>query len=403
MANRSRRNKLEHWEIALIKAMLAKGTFGNDQEILAYFTRPNRSINHARILEIRREEKHARVRPSTDKELDYFIESWPHIEAETGLHILSDELLIKAREAMLFAVQSYNNPRTYFRSEIFIVTAIIAWTYLLHAYYRTQSVDYRYKVKRKDGTVEILKTRQGTDKYWDLSKCLKAPQCPIDDDGAKRNLEFLIDIRHEIEHRMTTRIDNALSAKLQACCLNFNRSLKGLFGEQFGLDNELSFALQFSGVNMRQSRDFFGSKDLPPQIEAVRASLEDELTEQQYNDQSYAYRVLFVPKIINKKAQADEVVEFVRADSEEAVSLNSVYMKEIDKPRYRPGIVVKKMQDEGFERFNITQHTDLWKALKAKDPAKGYGVETESDGWRWYERWVDAVRQHCEENRERYE
>ena len=147
MPTRSRRNKLERWEIALIKAMLEKGTFGNDQDILAYFTRPSRSINHARILEIRREEKHARIRPATDDNLDTFIESWPHIEPETGLHILNDELLIKAREAMLFAVQNYNNPRTYFRSEIFIVTAIIAWTYLLHAYYKMQNVDYRYTAK----------------------------------------------------------------------------------------------------------------------------------------------------------------------------------------------------------------------------------------------------------------
>ena len=60
---------------------------------------------------------------------------------------------------MLFAVQSYNNPRTYFRSEIFIVTAIIAWTYLLHAYYKMQNVDYRYKVKRKDGTEDIYKAQ----------------------------------------------------------------------------------------------------------------------------------------------------------------------------------------------------------------------------------------------------
>ena len=202
---------------------------------------------------------------------------------------------------------------------------------------------------------------------------------------------------------MTTRIDRALSAKLQACCLNFNRTIKNLFGDKFGLDNELSFALQFSGMNMRQARDMFGDKDLPAHIEAVRASFEDRLTEQQYNDPNYAYRVLFVPKIVNKKAQADEVVEFIRADSEEAKSLNTVYLKEIDKPRYRPGMVVERMQGEGFNGFRITQHTDLWKALNAKDPAKGYGVETESDGWRWYERWVDAVRQHCEENRERYE
>ena len=110
MANRRTKNKLEHWEIALIKAMLEKATFGNDQDILAYFTRPSRSINHARILEIRKGDKHARVRPATDTELERFIHSWPEIEPETGLHLLGDELLIKAREAMLFAVQSYNNP-----------------------------------------------------------------------------------------------------------------------------------------------------------------------------------------------------------------------------------------------------------------------------------------------------
>ena len=291
MPNRRATNKLEHWEIALIKAMLENGTFGNDQDILAYFTRPSRSINHARILEIRKGDKHARVRPATTVELERFIHSWPQIEPETGLHLLSDELLIKAREAMLLAVQSYNNPRTYFRSEVFIVTAIIAWTYLLHAYFKNQNIDYRHMVKRKDGATDIFKTRQGEDRYWELSKCLRAPQCPIDEEGTKRNLEFLIEIRHEIEHRMTTRIDGALSAKLQACCLNFNRTIKKLFGHRYGLDEDLSFAIQFSGISMNAKKEIFASKDIPAHIEAVRASFENGLTEDQYNDQHYAYRV----------------------------------------------------------------------------------------------------------------
>ena len=154
---------------------------------------------------------------------------------------------------------------------------------------------------------------------------------------------------------------------------------------------------------MSEKRELFGSKDLPAHIEAARASFEDDLTEEQYNDQHYAYRILYVPKVVSKKTQADDVVEFVRADSEEAAEINKVYLREIDKPRYRPGIVVQKMKDEGFRRFGITQHTNLWKALDAKDVAKGYGVQTESDGWRWYERWVDVVRGHCEGNRERYE
>ncbi|MNY25379.1 hypothetical protein D3C86_1591560 [compost metagenome] len=39
---RRRGNKLERWEIALIKAMVADGRWPNDQDILAYFTRPSR-------------------------------------------------------------------------------------------------------------------------------------------------------------------------------------------------------------------------------------------------------------------------------------------------------------------------------------------------------------------------
>jgi len=46
------------------------------------------------------------------------------------------DLILKSREAALSAVQIYNNPFTAFKSESFIVLFIIAWTYLLHAYYR---------------------------------------------------------------------------------------------------------------------------------------------------------------------------------------------------------------------------------------------------------------------------
>ena len=403
MVTRNRKNKLERWEVALVKAMLAKGTFGNDQDILAYFTRPSRSINHARIAEIRKGTRHKKTKAATIDELDRFIESWPQIDAETGLHLFGDELLIKAREAMLVAVQSYNNPKTYFRSEVFIVTAIIAWTYLLHAYFKAKGIDYRHKVKRK-GKVEVQKTKNGAERYWELAQCLKSPKCPIKDEGTTRNLEFLINIRHEIEHRMTTSIDAALSAKLQACCLNFNRTLKSLFGDQYGLDEELSFALQFSSISPGQKKALIErGGDLPPHIDAARASFEAGLTDEQYNDSNYAYRVLFVPKVVTKKAQADEVVQFVKADSDEAAALNDVYLKEVDRPKYRPQMVVDKMNAEGFPRFKMHHHTDLWKNLDAKSAGKGYGVETESDGWRWYERWVEAVRQHCEENRDKYE
>ena len=144
MAVRRRGNKLERWEIALIKAMVADGRWPNDQDILAYFTRPTRSINHRAIAEIRTNAKHAAVKAAPADELEAFIASWPEVDPETGLSVRGDELLIKAREAMVSAVHTFNSAGLTFRAELFIVTAIIAWTYLMHAWFKREGIDYRF-------------------------------------------------------------------------------------------------------------------------------------------------------------------------------------------------------------------------------------------------------------------
>lgn len=400
MVTRNRNNRLRLWEVRLVKAMLRSGAFGNNQDILAYFSRPKRSINHRAISEIRDKRKYARITAASEEALSEFLRDWPHIDPETGLHFFDDELLIKAREAMLVSVQTYNNPKSYFRSEVFIVNAVIAWTYLLHAFYKTQNVDYRYK-RLVEGQYEVVTTRYGAEKHWQLEDCLNSPQSPIAA-GVKNNLLFLIGIRHEIEHQMTKRIDIFLGAKLQACALNFNEALVRLFGEKYDLGAELSFAIQFSGINREQRETLLGNDNLPPNIESMRNTFENGLTEEEYNDPQYAYRVIFVPKIANSKSQADHVIEFIPADTEEATALNATYLREVDKARHRPSRIVQLMNQEGYRRFNQHKHTLLWQALDAKNPNKGYGVKTEGDGWRWYDRWIDAVRQHCEENREEY-
>ena len=53
---------------------------------------------------------------------------------------VKDELVKKAREAILAAVQIYNSPQITFKAESFITLSIIGWTYLLHAYYRSIGV-----------------------------------------------------------------------------------------------------------------------------------------------------------------------------------------------------------------------------------------------------------------------
>src|SRR6516162_2604781 len=154
---------------------------------------------------------------------------------------VASELVKKAREAMLTAVQIFNNPQVEFKSELFIVSTVIAWTYLLHAYYRKKKIEYRQLLpagKRR----RFLRTKFGAVRRWSLEQCLDAPGCPLDE-IVKKNLFFLIGIRHEVEHQITTRIDDQLSAKFQATALNFNAMIKKLFGDRYSLDAEQAFSI----------------------------------------------------------------------------------------------------------------------------------------------------------------
>lgn len=167
MTVRRRGNKLERWEVALIKAMVTDGRWPNDQDILAYFTRPTRSINHRAIAEIRNNTKHTAIKATTADELEGFIASWPEVEPETGLSLRGDELLIKAREAMISAVHTFNSAGLTFRAELFIVTTVIAWTYLMHAWFKREGIDYRH-TKNVNGEKVTVKTPNGAEKYWEL-------------------------------------------------------------------------------------------------------------------------------------------------------------------------------------------------------------------------------------------
>lgn len=395
---RGSNNKLERWEVALVKRFISS-TGLNDQDILAYFTRPTRSINHARISEIRGGAKHQEVEEASEEALADFLAGWPHLDPTTGLHVRGDELLIKAREAMLNAVQGFNNPRALFKSELFIVTAVIAFTYLLHWHYRRNGVDIRHK-RTNGGVEEVVKTRHGADKHWELEECLRHPGCPLDE-PTKTNLGFLITIRHEIEHQLTNRIDDAISAKLQACCLNFNRAVKEIAGAQYGLDREMGLALQFSTIDRDQRNILLQETDLPAHIQAAQIAYEDALTDEMVADPRYAYRVAYIEQSVNSKGKADQVVEFIRGDSERGEKLR-LLLKETERPKMKPKQVVDQMKKEGFRRFNMTAHTKLWQSVGAKDRGKAYGVTLADGSWYWYPSWVDYVRIYLNEHRDEF-
>ncbi|WP_315744155.1 MULTISPECIES: DUF3644 domain-containing protein [unclassified Bradyrhizobium] len=395
MPVRKRGNTLERWEIALIKAMVADGRWPNDQDILAYFTRPTRSINHRAIAEIRTGAKHATVRPAAAEDLDGFLSTWPEVDAETGLSLRGDELLIKAREAMIAAVHTFNSAGLTFRAELFIVTAVIAWTYLLHAWFKREGIDYRH-TKSQNGQKVVSKTPSGADKFWELGQCLKHPRCPVEQ-GAKDNLTFLLELRHEIEHRSTNRIDDAVSAKLQACCINFNDAIKQLFGAQYALERRLPIALQFVTFSPDQRALLKKASGLPRNVEAMMGEFEERLTAEQQADPRYAFRVFMVGRTANRAPSADLAVEIVPAGSEVAEKFN-IALKEVEKKKYLPSEIVAKIKAEGWNRFTMDGHTRLWKKLDAKNPAKGYGAIAVGKTWCWYETWLNRVREECEQH-----
>jgi hypothetical protein len=393
------KNALQKWEAAIIKAMIASKKF-NNQETLSYFSRPGRSLNQARIVDLKNGKIHKTVKAASEDELNVFLANWPNIDPETGLHLISDELVIKAREAMLLAVDAYNTPKRYFRSEVFITTAIIAWTYLMHAHLKSNEIDYRYYVNR-EGKRTLKKTKHGADTYWELERCLEHESCPLDK-HTKNNLLFLIEIRHEIEHQMTSRIDDALGAKLQACALNFNRYMKQLFGQKCKLDGELAAAIQFSALDLDQQKALLKENALPTNIQAAQKAFEGKLSVDDYNDARYAFRVALVQKVVSNKGTADEVIELVKAGSEEGKAINRILLKEVEKPKIRPGMVVKAIQKAGYPKFNMHHHTLVAKELKARDPKLNYGTQLGDGTWYWYEHWIEKLKEHCAANAAKY-
>jgi hypothetical protein len=316
---------------------------------------------------------------------------------------LKIQLIKKSRESALSAVQIFNNPNILFKSETYIVLMIIAWTYFFHAYYKEKNIDFRYvDKKRTTARRTVYQQRDGDYIYWDLSNCLKHIQSPISL-ACKNNLLFLIGLRNKIEHKMAGDLDDVLSARFQACCLNYNKYITKIFGEKFAIDKYLSFSLQFSKLNKEQ-RELIEEYDLPETIESYIKTFDSGLSEEEYNSDEYATRYLFVPKTANRPGNADRVIEFVKENSELAEGINKEYVliKEAEKMKYLPGQIVSSMQTLGFVKFNLYQHTQLWKSQDARNPGKNFGGLVAGKDWYWYQSWFEFVKNYCEENPTKY-
>lgn len=308
------------------------------------------------------------------------------------------QLLNESKEAALNAIQAFNNPLSTFKTQTFIVLMVIAWRSLLHAHYRSIRVDYRL-YDQKPQRRRFKRTKSGSYRYWSLAECLSDKHCPLDG-PTRSNLLFLIGLRNEIEHHQSAGVDKRLSDRYLACCLNYERYLCQLFGDKHSLGEASAFTLQFRDLSASAAPKE-AVAPLPSNVAAYLREFDAELPEEELNSPYFRYRLLFVPVVTSKKAQADEVVEFVPFESELGQSINQSYqqvvLKEVEREKHLPSGIVALMREDDYAKFNLHNHTQLWKELDAKNPSKGYGVMVAST-WYWYTRWLEEVRKHCEEN-----
>ena len=184
------------------------------------------------------------------------------------------------------AIRVFNDPQVSFKSETFIVLMMIAWTYLLHAYYRGKRVEYRY-YQQGPKRRAFDRTKHGAYKHWELERCLTDDRSPLDRDTAN-NLRFLIGLRHEIEHQMTRSLDAYLSGRYQACALNYNQYLKKLFGKRLGIDQQLAYSIQFLELSEEQVAGPKPEISIPERLRAFVAEFDGALTHDEYNNSRYS-------------------------------------------------------------------------------------------------------------------
>ena len=143
--------------------------------------------------------------------------------------------------------------------------------------------------------------------------------------------------------------------------------------------------MQFSKIS-REQLSSPSEADLPKSVRSYIARFDGELTEDELNSERFAFRMLFVPKLVGEPGQADQVIEFLRADSDIARGVNRDYVafKEVERPKYLPKKIVGMMREEGNPKFSMHYHTQLWKAMDAKGDGRGLGVYV-AGTWYWYQ------------------
>jgi hypothetical protein len=159
MVKKQSKTALTQLEKSVIKALLNDGWRNQDIQVLINTGRPA-SINFGRISGVKADDT---IQPATTQQVEAFRYKKLLFDQVTGLCPIDNERLVRAREAMLLAVELFNTPRIAFKAGVFSMLTNVAWTYLLHEYYESKGV----QIINKDGFSLLL------------SQMVARPDCPL--------------------------------------------------------------------------------------------------------------------------------------------------------------------------------------------------------------------------------
>jgi Protein of unknown function (DUF3644) len=344
MAKKPTNTALTAIEKSVIKALLIDGWRNQDIQALINTGRVA-SINFARISGVKAD---GTIVPATKQQIEAFRHKKLIFDHVTGLCPIDNERLVRAREAMILAVELFNTPRIAFKTGVFSMLTNVAWTYLLHEFYVSKGVP--------------IINGQGYSLL--LSQMLVRDDCPLSK-ACKQNLNALKEIRDVVEHLTIGPFDLKWLPLFQSTCLNFEKALTDLFGQRLTLGRELGFALQFAKLT-KEDISMLQGFDLPEHIAALDNSLAAKLGEGDAESLEYQFKVIYT---LTNASKAKAHFEFVQPDSVEGKEIQNVLIKY--KPvddiwPLRPVDIIARVKKLSGRNFTSDKHQRAWKMYKAR-------------------------------------
>ena len=296
-------------------------------------------------------------------------------------------ILESSIDSALLAVEIYNKPRTVFKVENYISLMIMAWTRLFHAFFNnTIGEKYYYKSGKRYKIVD------GERKAWELGECIKKYKNLSE--AEKKNLEFFITLRNKIEHRHIEKetLGIQIFGECQSLLYNYEKTLIKLFGEEYAINENLAFSLQFSSFLTKRQREAQKevlsneAQSIVEYINKYRTALSNEV----FDSQEYSIKLIQIPKVSNTNRN-DLAVEFInwnsltREEQENVQKLTAIIKDKTIKieganvGKLKPKDVAEKVIEKGIANFSVYYHVILWKLFSVrphKDSSTPFDTET---------------------------